>query len=86
MTDTAAFSKHGGLRSDFTTTIVNSSDGASSEEDIMGLKDAHAHEHGYGMGPIGRGDDDILKTTDIRVSVDDAERGVTGRAVTTGDW
>ncbi|KAL8722451.1 MAG: hypothetical protein Q9225_001073 [Loekoesia sp. 1 TL-2023] len=47
-------------------TTANASD-SSSREEIMGLKSAEAAAYGIR-------DDDILKTTEFRVSVDDAER------------
>ncbi|KAI4160081.1 MAG: hypothetical protein LQ342_006032 [Letrouitia transgressa] len=85
-TNTSRFSKYG--HSDYATTAVGSSD-RSSDEDILGLKDAHASE--YGAYTAGRGDEEIVKTTDIRVSVDEAgDRGegvgLPGRAISTRDW
>ncbi|KAL8934310.1 MAG: hypothetical protein Q9216_005974 [Gyalolechia sp. 2 TL-2023] len=58
-------------------TTANVSD-SSSQEEIMGLK---SHE----VGQYGIRDDDILKTTEFRVSVDDAERAAS-RVQTARAW
>ncbi|KAL8685580.1 MAG: hypothetical protein Q9218_007673 [Villophora microphyllina] len=64
-------------RSDLGGTTAHASD-SSSQEEILGLKSAEAAAYGIR-------DDDILKTTDIRVSVDDAERAV-ARGCSTRAW
>ncbi|KAL8764435.1 MAG: hypothetical protein Q9203_007170 [Teloschistes exilis] len=51
---------------------------SSSQEEILGLKSAEAAAYGIR-------EDDILKTTDIRVSVDEGERGVS-RAHSARAW
>ncbi|KAL8708413.1 MAG: hypothetical protein Q9220_006703 [cf. Caloplaca sp. 1 TL-2023] len=71
------FGAQGAYRPDLGGTTANASD-SSSQEEIMGLKAADAAAYGIR-------DDDILKTTDIRVSVDDAERA-TSRAQLARAW
>ncbi|KAI4242737.1 MAG: hypothetical protein LQ352_007180 [Teloschistes flavicans] len=58
-------------------TTAHASD-SSSQEEILGLKSVEAAAYGIR-------DDDILKTTDIRVSVDEGERGVS-RAHSARAW
>ncbi|KAL8946604.1 MAG: hypothetical protein Q9222_007024 [Ikaeria aurantiellina] len=71
------FGPPGAYRPDLAGTTANASD-SSSQEEIMGLKSAGAASYGIR-------DDDILKTTDIRVSVDDAERAAS-RAQSARAW
>lgn len=64
------------VRPDLAGTTANASD--SSQEEIMGLK--HSEAAIYGIR-----DDDILKTTDISVSVDDSDRAAS-RAQSVRAW
>ena len=60
------------------TTMANSTNGSSSEEEILGLKTSEAAMYGIR-------DDDILKTTEVRVSIDDPERAAS-RVQTARAW
>lgn len=60
------------------TTLANGSNSSSSQEEILGIKANEAAIYGIR-------DDDILKTTDIRVSIDDPERA-TSRAQMARAW
>ncbi|KAL8851535.1 MAG: hypothetical protein Q9221_003554 [Calogaya cf. arnoldii] len=73
------------LQSGNTKTQPNGSNGSSSQEEILGLKASEAALYGIGMGMR---DDDILKTTEVRVSIDDPERATTsgGRMQTASAW
>ncbi|KAI4113472.1 MAG: hypothetical protein LQ345_005558 [Seirophora villosa] len=62
---------------EFSGPTANNSD-SSSQEEVMGLKSA-------GAGTTHYDENDILKTTDIRVSVDDAERALS-RGQTARAW
>ena len=63
-----SYDKYGDYRPDFENKGVNASD-SSSQEDTIRLKDANVIASGYGTR-----EEHIVKTTDIRVSVDDPER------------
>ena len=54
------------LQSGNTKSQSNGSNGSSSQEEILGLKASEAALYGIGMGMR---DDDILKTTEVRVSI-----------------
>ncbi|KAL8658002.1 MAG: hypothetical protein Q9226_001359 [Calogaya cf. arnoldii] len=54
------------LQSGNTKSQPNGSNGSSSQEEILGLKAIEAALYGIGMGMR---DDDILKTTEVRVSI-----------------
>ncbi|KAL8752082.1 MAG: hypothetical protein Q9199_005985 [Rusavskia elegans] len=60
------------------TTLANASNSSSSQEEILGLKASEAALYGIR-------DDDILKTTEVRVSIDDPERAAS-RAQTARAW
>ncbi|KAI4238274.1 MAG: hypothetical protein LQ349_001221 [Xanthoria aureola] len=60
------------------TTLANGSNSSSSQEEILGLKASEAALYGIR-------DDDILKTTEVRVSIDDPERAAS-RAQTARAW
>ncbi|KAL8994333.1 MAG: hypothetical protein Q9169_005660 [Polycauliona sp. 2 TL-2023] len=61
------------------TTLANGSNSSSSQEEILGLKASEAALYGIR-------DEDILKTTEVRVSIDDPERATTSRAQTARAW
>ncbi|KAL8657432.1 MAG: hypothetical protein Q9226_001925 [Calogaya cf. arnoldii] len=71
------------LASGNTKSQPNGSNGSSSQEEILGLKASEAALYGIGMGMR---DDDILKTTEVRVSIDDPERATTSRMQTARAW
>ncbi|KAL8858715.1 MAG: hypothetical protein Q9178_004803 [Gyalolechia marmorata] len=60
------------------TTMANSTNGSSSQEEILGLKTSEAAMYGIR-------DEDILKTTEVRVSIDDPERAAS-RVQTARVW
>ncbi|KAL8890308.1 MAG: hypothetical protein Q9205_005071 [Flavoplaca limonia] len=60
------------------TTLANGSNSSSSQEEILGLKASEAAIYGIR-------DDDILKTTEVRVSIDDPERA-SSRVQTARAW
>ncbi|KAL9630795.1 MAG: hypothetical protein Q9164_006234 [Protoblastenia rupestris] len=76
--NTMGFDKYGErtLGTEFVNVGVNARDGNSSgsSDDMVRLKD-HAEGGGMGPGMGGRGTEDILKTTEVRVSVDEGEKG-----------
>ncbi|KAL8689249.1 MAG: hypothetical protein Q9224_004685 [Gallowayella concinna] len=75
----ASMAAPGAYRPDLAgTTLAHGSNSSSSQEEILGIK---AHE----AAQYGIRDDDILKTTDIRVSIDDPERA-TSRAQMARAW
>ncbi|KAL8803789.1 MAG: hypothetical protein Q9200_006077 [Gallowayella weberi] len=64
----ASLTTPGAYRPDLAgTTLAHGSNSSSSQEEILGIKANEAAQYGIR-------DDDILKTTDIRVSIDDPER------------